>query len=246
MRNLLIYLRYNGARYHGWQVQANAVSVQQVLQDAIERVFGARLPVTGCSRTDAGVHAHMYACNFRTESLLPCDKVPLALNANLPDDIGVYACREVPDEFHARYSCTAKRYVYRIRNSALRDPFEMGLAATVRFPLDETLLQTQAQDFLGTHDFAAFAAAGGSVEDTVRTVTRASVTREGDTVLFTVQADGFLYNMVRIMVGTLLDIAAGKLASGSIPDILRSCDRSRAGVTAPPQGLYLEEVIYPL
>ena len=245
MRHLLIYLRYNGANYHGWQVQANAVSVQQVLQDAIERVFGARLPVTGCSRTDAGVHAHMYACNFRTESLLPCEKVPLALNANLPDDIGVYACREVPPDFHARYSCAAKRYVYRIRNSALRDPFETGLAAVVRFPLDETVLHAEAQDFLGTHDFAAFAAAGGSVEDTVRTVTHAAVTRSGDTVCFEVQADGFLYNMVRIMVGTLLDIASGKLERGCIPDILRSCDRSRAGVTAPPQGLYLQEVVYP-
>ena len=244
MRNLLIYMRYNGANYHGWQVQENAVSVQQTLQDAIERVFGARLPVTGCSRTDAGVHAKMYACNFRTDSLLPCEKVPPALNAYLPDDIGVYACRQVPPDFHARYSCTAKRYQYRIRNSALRDPFEVGLAVPVRFPLDAQMLHTEAQDFLGTHDFAAFAAAGGSVEDTVRTVTHAEVYRTGETVCFEVQADGFLYNMVRIMTGTLLDIASGKLERGSIPDILRSLDRSRAGVTAPPQGLYLQEVFY--
>ena len=246
MRNLLLFMRFNGANYHGWQVQENAASVQQTLQDAIESVFGARLPVTGCSRTDAGVHARMYACNFRTDSALSCEKIPLALNAHLPDDVGVYACREVPQDFHARYSCTAKRYVYRIRNSALRDPFEMGLAAAVRFPLDEAMLHAQAQDFLGTHDFAAFAAAGGSVEDTVRTVTHAAVTRTGETVCFAVQADGFLYNMVRIMTGTLLDIAAGKLAQGSIPDILRSLDRTRAGATAPPQGLYLQEVFYPL
>ena len=246
MRNVLIYMRYDGTRYHGWQVQENAVSVQQVFQDAIEHVFGTRLPVTGCSRTDAGVHAMMYACNFRTASAIPCDKIPLALNANLPDDIGVYACRDVPPDFHARYSCKAKRYLYRIRNSALRDPFEMGRAAVVRFPLDENVLHTAAQDFLGTHDFAAFAAAGGSVEDTVRTVTHAAVYRTGETVCFEVQADGFLYNMVRIMTGTLLDIAAGKIDREGIPDILRSLDRSRAGVTAPPQGLYLKEVFYSL
>ena len=246
MRNLLIYLRFDGTNYHGWQVQENAVTVQQTLQDGIERVFGARLPVTGCSRTDAGVHAHMYACNFRTESVLPCEKVPPALNANLPDDVGVYACREVPQDFHARYSSTGKRYLYCIRNSALRDPFEIGRSAVVRFPLDAQRMHEAAQDFVGTHDFAAFAAAGGSVEDTVRTVTRAAVYRDGETVCFEVQADGFLYHMVRIMTGTLLGIAAGKLPADGIPDILRSLDRSRAGITAPPQGLYLEEVYYAL
>ena len=246
MRNILVTLKYDGKPYHGWQVQNNAVTVQETFQNGLEWILGERPDIKGCSRTDAGVHAKMYACNFRTDSLLPCEKVPPALNAHLPDDIGVYACREVPADFHARYSCTAKRYLYRIRNSALRDPFEVGLAVPVRFPLDAQLLHAEAQDFLGTHDFAAFAAAGGSVEDTVRTVTHAAVHRTGETVCFEVQADGFLYNMVRIMTGTLLDIASGKLERGSIPDILRSLDRSRAGVTAPPQGLYLQEVFYAL
>ena len=244
MRNLLLYLRYDGSAYHGWQVQENAVTVQQTLQDAIEAVFGARLPVTGCSRTDAGVHARTFCVNFRTDSAIACERVPYALNAHLPDDIGVYACRVVPDDFHARYSCVSKRYVYVIRNSPFRDPFAVGRATTVQFPLDENMLHRQAQAFLGTHDFAAFAAAGGSVEDTVRTVSDVCVRREGETVLFEVQANGFLYHMVRIMVGTLLDIASGKLPQGCIPQILASLDRSRAGVTAPPQGLYLQSVQY--
>ena len=238
-------MRYDGTAYHGWQVQENAVTVQQIFQDALEALFGARLSVTGCSRTDAGVHALMYCCNFRTDSAISCEKLPLALNAHLPDDVGVYACREVPADFHARYSCIAKRYQYRLHNSPCRDPFFVGRAAPYKTPLDADFLHRQAQDFLGTHDFAAFAAAGGSVEDTVRTVQDARVFRMGDVVCFEVQADGFLYNMVRIMTGTLLGIAEGKIPAGSIPQILRSLDRSRAGVTAPPQGLYLKEVLYP-
>lgn len=246
MRNLLLTLRFDGGAYHGWQVQENAVTVQQTLQDAIEAVFGARLPVIGCSRTDAGVHARMFCVNFHTDSAIPCARVPYALNAHLPDDVGVYDCRQVPDDFHARYSCVAKRYAYVIRNSPFRDPFAVGRATTVPLLLDEAMLHDEAQAFLGTHDFAAFAAAGGSVEDTVRTVRDACVRRDGETVVFEVEADGFLYHMVRIMAGTLLDVAAGKIPRGSIPDILASLDRARAGVTAPPQGLYLQSVQYDL
>ena len=246
MRNLLVTMRYDGTAYHGWQVQENAVTVQQVFQDALESVFGARLPVTGCSRTDAGVHARMYCCNFRTESAIPCEKIPYALNANLPDDIGVYDCREVPADFHARYSCAEKRYLYRIRNSPFRDPFLLRRALLYRLPLDEALLHRASQAFCGTHDFRAFASAGGSVEDTVRTVSYAAVRRQGEDVFFEVQADGFLYNMVRIMVGTLLGVAEGKIEPDGIPAILAAGDRDRAGVTAPPQGLYLQNVIYDL
>ena len=246
MRNLLVTMRFDGAAYHGWQVQENAVTVQQVFQNALQSLFGSRLPVTGCSRTDAGVHAEMYCCNFRTDSAISCEKIPYALNAHLPDDVGVYACREVPEDFHARYNCREKQYIYRIRNSPFRDPFLMGRALLYARELDEALLYDEAQAFLGTHDFCGFASAGGSVEDTVRTVSRVAVTREGEDVLFSVRADGFLYNMVRIMVGTLLGVAEGKIPPGSIPAILESGDRERAGVTAPPQGLYLQQVFYDL
>ncbi len=246
MRNLLVTMRFDGAAYHGWQVQENAVTVQQVFQDALQALFGSRLAVTGCSRTDAFVHAQMYCCNFRTDSAISCEKLPYALNAHLPDDIGVYACREVPPGFHARYSCREKRYVYRIRNSPFRDPFLRERALLYARPLDAAFLDTQTQAFLGTHDFSAFASAGSSVEDTVRTVSHAAVSRAGEEVRFEVQADGFLYNMVRIMVGTLLGVAEGKIPPDSIPEILRSGERERAGVTAPPQGLYLQQVFYDL
>ncbi|HIT52634.1 MAG TPA: tRNA pseudouridine(38-40) synthase TruA [Candidatus Fimivicinus intestinavium] len=245
MRNLLLTLRFDGQAYHGWQVQPNGVTVQQCVQDAVEAVTGVRSPVTGCSRTDAGVHALMYCCNFRTAHCIPCERLIPALNAHLPHDIAVYECREVAPAFHARYDCSGKEYVYRIWNSRVRNPFLEGRALHYPWPLDAAYLDRQAQCFVGLHDFSAFCAAGGSVEDKVRTVRAAQVTRRGDDVFFAVEADGFLYHMVRIMVGTLLACAEGKLADGAIATVLAELDRSRAGATAQAQGLYLNRVFYP-
>ena len=245
MRNLLLTLRFDGGNYHGWQVQANAPSVQQSLQDAFESICSRRDNVTGCSRTDAGVHANMYCCNIRTQNPIACDKLLLALNAVLPEDIAVTACREVPYEFHARYDCTEKEYIYRIWNSPVRNPFLRGRALHYKYELDADMLNGQAKLFTGTHDFSAFCAAGSSVEDTVRTVTLAGVHREGSEVIFTVRADGFLYNMVRIMAGTLLGIAQGKIERDTLDSVILSKNRENAGVTAPPYGLYLNKVYYP-
>lgn len=244
MARILLTLRYNGAAYHGWQVQPNAVTVQQVLQDAVQRITGVRSGITGCSRTDAGVHAQMFCCAFNTDSPLRGDKLCAALNAVLPRDVAVYDAKEVDDAFHPRYDAKGKRYEYRIYNGRQRHPFYEGLALHSRLPLDEKALDAAAEAYIGTHDFAAFCAAGSSVEDTVRTVSHAAVRREGELVIFSVEADGFLYNMVRIMVGTLLDMAAEKLSYEAIPAILASKDRARAGVTAPACGLYLEKVFY--
>lgn len=244
MQRLCLTLRYDGGGYHGWQVQHNAVTVQETLQNAIEAVTGVRSDVTGCSRTDAGVHARMFCCAFTTESALRGAKMAAALNAHLPADIAVYDCREVSDRFHPRYDARGKRYVYRIWNGAVRNPFEAPYSLHQNRPLDAELLNRAAADFVGTHDFAAFQAAGSSVTDTVRTVTRCGVVRRGDLVEFEVEANGFLYNMVRIMVGTLLAIAAGKLPPDAIPGILASGKREQAGPTAPPQGLFLEQVFY--
>lgn len=244
-RRLLLTLRYDGTRYCGWQVQKNAVSVQQTVQDAIERVTGVRAGLTGCSRTDAGVHADMYCCAFDTESRLPEDKMVLALNAWLPADVAVYGCRQVPADFHPRYDALGKRYIYRVWNAAARNPFWEGRALHRRGRLDEAVLDQAAAAFIGRHDYAGFCAAGSAVEDTVRTVRRAQVAREGDMVLFTVEADGFLYHMVRIMAGTLLDIAAGRMAAEELPAVLASCDRGRAGFTAPACRLWLDRVFYP-
>lgn len=244
MRNLLLTLRFDGQAYHGWQVQPNGVTVQQRIQDAVEAVTGVRSAVTGCSRTDAGVHALMYCCNFRTEHLIPCERLISALNAYLPRDIAVYGCREVDPAFHARYDCVGKEYVYRIWNSRVRNPFLEGRALHYPYPLDALYLDRQAQAFVGRHDFSAFCAAGGSVENKVRTVRAAHVERSGEAVSFRVEADGFLYNMVRIMVGTLLACAEGKLADGAVAAVLAGLDRSQAGATAQAQGLYLSRVFY--
>ncbi len=246
MRNLLLTIRFLGTAYHGWQIQQNAVTVQEKLQAALKAVLGSQPDIKGCSRTDTGVHASRFCVSLKTESRIPCDKLPIALNVNLPMDIAVHSCREVPEDFHARYDAKGKRYIYKILNTPLRDPFYDGLALHCPRPIDEKVMNEACRHYIGTHDFASFCASGSSVEDTVRTVFDASVHREGDLVIFTVSADGFLYNMVRIMVGTLLAVNEGKLSPSDIPAIISSCDRNRAGITAPPHGLYLDEVFYDL
>ncbi|MDL2232260.1 tRNA pseudouridine(38-40) synthase TruA [Ruminococcaceae bacterium OttesenSCG-928-L11] len=243
-RNLLITIRYCGTRYHGFQVQKNAVGVCQVFQDAVEKVLGERHDVKGCSRTDAGVHAGKYCLSMKIDKAIPCDKLVMALNAHLPGDMAVLDARDMPMDFHARYHCRGKEYVYRIHNSRVRDPFSPNLSYRLGYALDADMLHREAQAFVGTHDFAAFQSAGSDVEDTVRTVHSFSVTRQGEMVLLTVSGDGFLYNMVRIMVGTLVFIAMGRIAPGTIPAILESRDRANAGKTMPAHGLFLNDVYY--
>ena len=238
MKNILLTLKFDGTNYHGWQVQSNAVTVQQTLQDAVETVFGKRENVVGCSRTDAGVHANKYCCKMSSS------KIVSALNANLPNDIAVTDCKDVPLEFHARYDCKSKEYLYKIWNSQVRDPFLNNYTLHYKYPIDTELLSNEAKAFLGTHDYIGFCAAGNSVKDTVRTVGRFDVSRDGDLVVFTVEANGFLYNMVRIMTGTLLYISQGKIAAGELPNIINSKNRFLAGPTAPPTGLYLNDVKY--
>lgn len=244
MRNLLLTISFDGTAYHGWQVQENAVTVQQTLQDAFEKICSTRDNVVGCSRTDSGVHANMYCCNIRTENTIACDRLVTALNAVMPRDIAALDCKEVDFDFHARYDCKSKEYIYKIWNSPNKSPFLYDYSLHYKYPLDEKFLSEQAKDFIGTHDFSAFCAAGSSVEDTVRTVMNATVEREGDMVIFRVEADGFLYNMVRIMTGTLLDIAKGRIPADSIPQIIESGSRFAAGYTAPARGLYLNNINY--
>lgn len=244
MRNLLLTISFDGSAYHGWQVQENAVTVQQTLQDAWEKICRSRDNITGCSRTDAGVHANMYCCNIRTESVCSVSKLITALNAVLPDDIAVLDCKEVDSNFHARYDCKSKEYIYKIWNSPVKNPFEYKYSLQYNRPLDESFLDSQAKDFTGTYDFSAFCASGSSVEDTVRTVADACVFRRGDMVIFRVTANGFLYNMVRIMTGTLLEISQGKAEPNSIKKIIISKDRGQAGFTARPEGLFLNKIVY--
>lgn len=244
MKNLLVTVKYDGSAYHGWQVQKNALTVQQVFQDAVQKVFKKRLDVKGCSRTDSGVHANMYCLSFITDMDISDRGVVMALNTHLPDDIAVISCQQVNEDFHPRYSCKSKEYVYKLYNGEIRNPFYSKYAYHYRYNIDAEYLNRQAQAFVGTYDYSGFCSAGSDVEDTVRTVYSFSVWREGDMVYFKVEADGFLYNMVRIMVGTLLFIAQGKIGEGELLDIIKSKDRKRAGKTAPPQGLYLNKVNY--
>ena len=240
----MLTIQYIGTHYHGWQVQPNAVTVQELVQDAIEKVTGVRSPLTGCSRTDAGVHAEMFCCVTDTESPIAEEKMVAALNAWLPPDVAVAACREVAADFHPRYDARGKQYQYRIWNRPARNPFLEGRVLHCRRRLDVETMHRAAQQFLGRHDFSAFCAAGSEVEDRVRTVTEARVSEQDGMVTFTVAADGFLYNMVRIMTGTLLDIESGRLTEDSIQTALQSPDRAAAGHTAPACGLYLTQVYY--
>lgn len=244
MRRLLFEIAYAGTRYHGYQVQQNAVTVAQVLQDAIEQVFKRREGITGCSRTDTGVHAEQYFFHMDTQQRIPTEAAVTALNNLLPDDICVKSCREVAPGFHARYDVCWKEYCYRIWNSPVKNPFLDGLAYHYKYPLDHRLMDRCAQEFLGAHDFSGFRSSGGKEGSAVRTIYAASVTREGEMVTFRVAGDGFLYNMVRIMMGTLLLCPLGKLREGELSGIIRAGDRSAAGITAPPQGLYLSRVSY--
>lgn len=205
---------------------------------------GERPDVKGCSRTDAGVHANMFCVSFKTESDYTCEHIRRSLDAILPDDIAAVDCEEVSEDFHARYSCKGKRYIYKIWNAPYMSPFLQGLALHYPKPIDEDFLDAVCTDFIGTYDFSAFSGAKNEQEDSTRTIFGCQVEREGDLVTFSVTGDGFLYNMVRIMVGTLLEINEGKIDPNEIPDIIESKDRTRAGRTAKPEGLYLDYVIY--
>lgn len=244
---VLLNISFLGTKYGGWQVQKNKITVQQVLQNAVETVFGKRYPVTGCSRTDSGVHANMFCCTVEYDAdavNIPVDRIPVALSGLLPNDISVYGAYVVPDSFHPRYDSGGKEYKYLIWNGRVKNPFLSGRAMFFPRPLDEELMNAAAEKFVGKHDFSSFMAAGSKITDTVRRVDAAVVKRNGDEVMFTISGDGFLYNMVRIMTGTLIDVSIGKITLDGIPEIIEAHDRSRSGATAAACGLYLNRVFY--
>ena len=244
MRNIALRLRYDGSAYHGWQVQKTEVTVAETLEKALATVCGHPVKVTGCGRTDAGVHALNYCANFRTASSIPTDRLPLAVNARLPDDIAVLGACEVPEDFNAILSCIRKEYVYRIMNSRIRDPFLQRRVCFYPAPLDFERMKAAGAAFEGRHDFAAVRSVGTETKTTVRTVYYCYVTRSGDLLELKVCANGFLYNMVRAITGTVLYAAEGKLTPEDIPVILSSGNRTLAGPTVPPGGLYLTKLWY--
>ena len=244
MRNIKAVISYCGTAYHGFQRQDNAVAVQNVLEEKLSELTNAAVKINGCSRTDTGVHDNEYCFSFLTEHNIPCQSLIRGLNSKLPDDIAIHHCEDVSEDFHARFSCIGKEYQYVILNKPTRDPFMADRAFHYPFPLDDELIAKAAQDIVGSHDFSSFCGIAGLKDDNVRNIEYVKLQREGDIVRIFIKGDGFLYNMVRIIAGTLIYINEGRIAPDAIPCILASKDRNNAGKTAVPWGLYLNKVFY--
>ena len=252
MRKILLTITYNGHNYCGYQLQNDKPTIAFEINRAAKETFGFECDVKGCSRTDSGVHALGFCVTIEPKSendeiTVPLDKIPIAMNIKLPNDISVLSAKEVDKSFHPRYDAKKKEYVYKIHASKIRNPFYSDLVLEYgREISDESLkkMTRAATFFKGTHKFDAFMAVGSKIENTERTVYESRVERNGDLVEFTVIADGFLYNMVRIMVGTLLFVESGKILPEDISRIIESQKRENAGFTAKPDGLYLKKIYY--
>lgn len=245
MRNIALVLSYDGRNYHGWQSQLNAVSIQDTLIAAASSLFNEQVKIIGCGRTDAGVHARKYVASLRTTSMIPTGKIAYALNSMLPNDISVKKVIEVDDDFHPVHSCIEKEYTYYIYTDKLRDPFLDKTALHYRYPIDIEKLRNAAKQFLGTHDFSAMRSLGTPVKSTIRTIYKCDILKNSNIISITISANGFLYNMARTIVGTLLDVVAGKTAPEDIKTILDIGNRSLAGATAPAHALFMTDIKYP-
>ncbi|HAH97621.1 MAG TPA: tRNA pseudouridine(38-40) synthase TruA [Firmicutes bacterium] len=244
MRTLLITVAYDGTDYAGFQIQLNGNTIQEEIEKALHKLTGVKIRITGSGRTDAGVHASGQAISFDTESTHEPATFLRALNAMLPRDIAVLSSEEAPQGFNARFCATGKTYAYRIWTHPVRPVFERRYVNDLGQTLDVAAMQTAAAALVGTHDFAAFCAAGSAVKSTVRTIRRSVVEEKGKIVEIVLEADGFLYNMVRIISGTLIEVGMGRMPSNCLETALTSLNRSEAGPTAPPQGLCLQEVYF--
>lgn len=247
MRNLKMTVEYDGTNYHGYQFQKDPAlpTIQGVLEAHLTELTGENITIMGASRTDAGVHARGQVVNFRTNWRIPADKLPLAVNSTgLPMDIAIKNAEEVPLNFHAQFLAQAKTYTYTIYNSRIPSPFHHRYSLYVPQRLRVEEMGQAMTHLVGTHDFSAFKAAGSSVRSSVRTIFQAYLQQEGPLVVLTFRGNGFLYNMIRIMTGTLLEVGKGKLQPADIDDIIASKNRSRARMTVPPQGLCLEKIEY--
>lgn len=241
---VLLRVEYKGTDYCGWQRQKNGLSVQEVLARAVKETTGEASVMHGSGRTDAGVHAIAQAVHFDTHTSIPLDKLPIAINAHLPANIRVLSAREVAPDFNARFDAKQKTYLYKLYSAPVSSPLREGLFAFVHKRPDVDKMRKAAEYILGEHDFKVFQAAGGHVKTTVRTITALEIKENGEEITFEVTGNGFLYNMVRIMVGTLYYVGIGKIDAEDIPDIILSGKRDRAGKTMPPEGLYLKKVKY--
>lgn len=246
MPSIALVIEFDGTDFVGWQIQDNGRSVQEEIQSALTTLYKEEIKVTGSSRTDAGVHARGLVCSAKVPFNIPSEKLPLACNALLPEDVSVIAAYDVKDDFNARFDSQGKRYIYRLVHGSVRHPLLHRYTHFVTGKLDVDAMIKAAPLFEGEHDFAAFCAAGGSQNTTVRRLNHVEVRQDPISGVIEIEVTGeaFLYNMVRIIAGTLLYVGQGKISADEIPSVIESCDRERAGKTLPPEGLTLEEVFY--
>ena len=244
MRNIKLTIEYNGKGFNGWQKQPNKLNIQGEIERAIFDVTGENVELYASGRTDAGVHSFGQVANFKINNQIPTDKIPLALNSKLKNTIVIKSAEEVDEKFHARYNCKAKKYRYIINNSICGSAIYHDLEYHFPIKLDIEKMIKASKYFIGEHDFKAFRASGTSSKSTIRTIYNIEITKDGDRIYIDYTGNGFMYNMVRILTGTLLDVGLGKINLETIPEIIESKDRSKAGKTLPAHGLYLMEVYY--
>ena len=244
MRNIKLTIEYDGKDFNGWQKQPNKLNIQGEIERAIEVITKEKIELSASGRTDAGVHAIGQVANFKTNSNLPIEKFPIAINTNLKKAIRIKKAEEVDTDFHSRYNCKEKTYMYVINNSKIESAIYRNLEYNITTPLDIEKMKTAIKFFEGEHDFKAFKSSGTSSKSSVRTIYEAKVIKENEKIKIFLTGNGFLYNMVRIISGTLVEVGLGKISPEEIKEIIESKDRKRAGKTLPPQGLYLLEVKY--
>jgi len=242
--NIRLTIQYDGTAYHGYQIQPEDITIQGILEDEISKLVNEEIILVGCGRTDAGVHAINFTCNFKTNAKIEPSRYKYALNSRLPADIRCVNSQLADDSFHAKKSAVGKTYIYRICNDEYQNAFERNYSWHYKYPIDLEKMRIAADSLVGEHDFVGFASSGFSVKTTVRTISSIEIDKKDNIITIAVSGDGFLYNMVRIIAGTLVYAGCGKINPMDMPDIVASKDRTRAGITAPPQGLFLKEVYY--
>lgn len=244
MRNIKLTIEYDGTNYNGWQTQEDKNTIQDTVESALKVLTNEETKLVGASRTDSGVHALGQVANFMTSSNISVEKYPNALNSVLPKDIVIKKAEDVSENFHSRYDSKGKTYRYVILNSKYPSALNRNFSYFYPYYLDVKAMQEACEYIIGTHDFSAFKASGGSSKTSIRTVHKAEIIKKSENIYFYITGDGFLYNMVRIIIGTLLEVGRGKIRPKDMEYIILSRDRKRAGKTAPAHGLYLMEVLY--
>ena len=244
MRNIKLTIEYDGKDFKGWQKQPNKLNIQGEIEKAIENITGEKVELIASGRTDAGVHAMGQVANFKTNSNMPIEKIPIAINSQVKNSIRIQNAEEVDENFHSRFNCKKKTYRYVIDNSKYGSAIYRNISYHMPIKLDVEEMKKAIKYFEGEHDFKAFKSSGTSSKSSIRTIYKADIITEGTNIAIDLTGNGFLYNMVRIIAGTLVDVGLGKIKPDDIPEIIASKDRTKAGKTLPPHGLMLLNVVY--